>query len=123
MADSILLIDDDVEVLRTLGTHLERAGYDVSRELGGDAGLATFDRLRPDVVLLDLGLPGMGGGEVLAHLREREAAVLLLVEPGEQELAVGALGAGAENFLVKPVDPGHLVAATARAALLPLPPG
>jgi DNA-binding NtrC family response regulator len=116
MADSILLIDDDVEVLRSLGAHLERAGYEVSRELGGDAGLATFDRLRPDVVLLDLGLPGMGGTEVLAHLRERGAAVLLLAEPGERELAVGALGAGAENFLLKPADPSHLVAATARAA-------
>jgi DNA-binding NtrC family response regulator len=116
MADSILLIDDDVEVLRSLGAHLERAGYEVSRELGGDAGLATFDRLRPDVVLLDLGLPGMGGAEVLAHLKERGAAVLLLAEPGERELAVGALGAGAENFLLKPVDPSHLVAATGRAA-------
>ncbi|HEX5631639.1 MAG TPA: sigma-54 dependent transcriptional regulator, partial [Gemmatimonadales bacterium] len=109
-------IDDDVEVLRSLGTHLERAGYEVSRELGGDAGLATFDRLRPDVVLLDLGLPGMGGAEVLAHLKERGAAVLLLIEPAERELAVGALGAGAENFLVKPVDASHLVAATGRAA-------
>ncbi|HEX5818389.1 MAG TPA: sigma-54 dependent transcriptional regulator [Gemmatimonadales bacterium] len=116
MADSILLIDDDVEVLRTLGTQLERAGYDVSRELSGEAGLGTFDRLRPDVVVLDLGLPGMGGTGVLSHLRERGAAVVLLAEDGERETAVGALGNGAESFLPKPVDPAHLVGIVARVA-------
>jgi len=116
MADSILLIDDDVEVLRTLGTHLERAGYDVSRELSGEAGLGTFDRLRPDVVVLDLGLPGMGGSGVLTHLRERGAAVLLLASDGEHESAVAALGNGAESFLAKPVDPAHLVGVVARVA-------
>ena len=116
MADSILLIDDDVEVLRTLGTHLERAGYDVSRELSGEAGLGTFDRLRPDVVVLDLGLPGMGGTGVLSHLRERGAAVVLLAEEGEREAAIGALGNGAEAFLPKPVDPAHLVGIVARVA-------
>jgi DNA-binding NtrC family response regulator len=116
MADSILLIDDDVEVLRTLGTHLERAGYEVSRELSGEAGLGTFDRLRPDVVVLDLGLPGLGGTGVLSHLRERGAAVVLLAEEGERESAVGALGNGAESFLAKPVDASHLVGIVARVA-------
>ena len=85
MADSILMIDDDVEVLRALGAHLERAGYDVSRELSGEAGLGTFDRLRPDVVVLDLGLPGMSGAGVLSHLRERGAAVVRLASDGEHE--------------------------------------
>jgi DNA-binding NtrC family response regulator len=116
MADSILLIDDDVEVLRTLGAHLERAGYDVSRELSGEAGLGTFDRLRPDVVVLALGLPGMGGTGVLTHLRERGAAVVLLASAGEHETAVAALGNGAESFLAKPVDPAHLVGVVARVA-------
>jgi DNA-binding NtrC family response regulator len=116
MADSILLIDDDVEVLRALGAHLERAGYDVSRELSGEAGLGTFDRLRPDVVVLDLGLPGMSGAGVLSHLRERGAAVVLLASDGEHDAAVGALGNGAESFLAKPVDPAHLVGVVARVA-------
>jgi DNA-binding NtrC family response regulator len=116
MADSILLIDDDVEVLRTLGAHLERAGYDVSRELSGEAGVATFDRLRPDVVVLDLGLPGMGGPGALTHLRERGAAVVLLASEGEHETAVGALTNGAEAFLPKPVDTAHLAGVVARVA-------
>ena len=60
MADSVLLIDDDVDVLRSIGNYFERLGYEVTRELSGEAGLATFDRLRPEVVILDLRLPGHG---------------------------------------------------------------
>ena len=78
MAGSVLLIDDDVDVLRSIGNYFERLGYEVTRELSGEAGLATFDRLRPEVVILDLRLPGMDGMEVLEHLRQRDAAVILL---------------------------------------------
>ena len=48
MAGSVLLIDDDVDVLRSIGNYFERFGYEVTRELSGEAGLATFDRLRPE---------------------------------------------------------------------------
>ena len=61
MAGSVLLIDDDVDVLRSIGNYFEHIGYEVTRELSGEAGLATFDRLRPEVVILDLLLPGMNG--------------------------------------------------------------
>ena len=109
MADSMLLIDDDVEVLRALGAQLERAGYDVTRELSGEAGLATFDRLRPDVVVLDLG-PARHerhrGAEPPARARRRGD---LLASDGEHDTAVAALASGAESFLAKPVDPAHLV--------------
>nr|MBA3659128.1 response regulator [Gemmatimonadales bacterium] len=80
MAASVLLIDDDVAVLRSIGNYFERKGYEVTRELSGEAGLATFDRLRPEVVVLDLQLPGMDGMQVLEHLQQREAAVILLTE-------------------------------------------
>ena len=60
MAGSVLLIDDDVDVLRSIGNYFERLGYEVTRELSGEAGLATFDRLRPEVVILDLRLAGHG---------------------------------------------------------------
>ena len=53
MPASVLLIDDDVDVLRSIGNYFERLGYEVTRELSGEAGLATFDRLRPEVVVLD----------------------------------------------------------------------
>ncbi len=116
MADSVLLIDDDVDVLRAIGAYFERLGYEVTRELSGEAGLATFDRLRPEVVILDLGLPGMDGMEVLEHMRQRGAAVILLTGQSDLETAVRAMQLGAENFLTKPVDMAHLAAATERVA-------
>lgn len=116
MAASVLLIDDDVDVLRSIGNYFERIGYEVTRELSGEAGLATFDRLRPEVVVLDLRLPGMDGLEVLEHLRQRDAAVILLTGTGDVPTAVRAMQLGAENFLTKPVDMEHLAAATARVA-------
>src|ERR687895_291728 len=116
MAGSVLLIDDDVDVLRSIGNYFERFGYEVTRELSGEAGLATFDRLRPEVVILDLGLPGMDGMEVLEHLRHRDASVILLTGQTDVATAVRAMQLGAENFLSKPVDMEHLAAATARVA-------
>jgi two-component system response regulator AtoC len=116
MADTVLLIDDDVDVLRAIGNYFERMGYEVIRELSGEAGLATYDRLRPEVVILDLRLPGMDGMEVLEQLRQRDAAVLLLTAQADVPTAVRAMQLGAENFLTKPVDMEHLAAATARVA-------
>jgi DNA-binding NtrC family response regulator len=116
MAGSVLLIDDDVDVLRSIGNYFERLGYEVTRELSGEAGMATFDRLRPEVVILDLRLPGMDGMEVLEHLRQRDAAVILLTGESDIATAVRAMQLGAENFLTKPVDMEHLAAATARVA-------
>ena len=116
MAVSVLLIDDDVDVLRSIGNYFEKLGYEVTRELSGEAGLATFDRLRPEVVILDLRLPGMDGLEVLEHLRQRDAAVILLTGESDVATAVRAMQLGAENFLTKPVDMEHLAAATARVA-------
>ncbi len=116
MADSVLLIDDDVEVLRSIGNYFEQVGYEVHRELSGEAGLGSYERQRPDVVILDLHLPGMNGMEVLERLREQGAAVILLTGGGDVPTAVRAMQLGAENFLTKPVDMGHLVAATARVA-------
>src|ERR1041384_6521518 len=116
MADSVLLIDDDVDVLRGIGSYFERLGYEVTRELSGEAGLATFDRLRPEVVILDLRLPGMNGMEGLEELRQGMAACILLTGDSDVPTAVRAMQLGAENFLTKPVDMEHLAAATARVA-------
>jgi DNA-binding NtrC family response regulator len=116
VADSVLLIDDDVEILRAIGNYFEHIGYEVARELSGEAGLAAYDRVRPEVVILDLHLPGMDGLEVLERLRERGAAVILLTGQSDIPTAVRAMQLGAENFLTKPVDMAHLAAAAARAA-------
>lgn len=114
MADSLLLIDDDPEVLSAIGDYFERLGCDVSREATGEGGVETFERLRPDLVILDLYLPDLGGLDVLERLRSKGASVILLTGAGDIETAVRAMQLGAENFLTKPVDMNHLAAATAR---------
>ncbi|HSB53349.1 MAG TPA: response regulator, partial [Gemmatimonadales bacterium] len=116
MPDSVLLIDDDVTILRAVGTVFERAGYEVARELDAEAGLAAYDRLRPEVVVLDLHLPGMDGLQALSRFKERNAAVILLTGHGDVATAVQAMQLGAENFLTKPMDLEHLLAAVARVA-------
>jgi DNA-binding NtrC family response regulator len=116
MPDSVLLVDEDVEVLRSLGNLFERAGYEVARELDVETGLAAYDRLRPEVVLLQLGMAGSGGLQALARFRERHAAVIVMVDGTDGPAAIAAMQAGAENFLVRPVDLHHLQAAVERVA-------
>jgi DNA-binding NtrC family response regulator len=115
VADSLLVVDDDADVLRSVGDYFERLGYAVHREGSGEAALETYARQRPEVVILDLRLPGLDGLQVLEELRRQDAAVLLLTGHGDIETAVRAMQLGAENFLTKPVDMQLLAAATARA--------
>src|SRR5216110_1636170 len=114
MPDSVLLIDDDADVLRAVGDYFDRIGYEVGRAATAQAGLEAFDRLRPDVVILDLHLPDVGGLEVLERLRSQGGSVILLTGQGDIETAVRAMQLEAEHFLTKPVDLNHLAAATAR---------
>src|SRR6266545_457623 len=74
MADTLLLIDDDPDVLRGIGDYFERLGYEVAREATGEAGAETYERLRPAVVILDLHLPDAGGLDILERLRPRRAS-------------------------------------------------
>jgi DNA-binding NtrC family response regulator len=115
MTDSILIIDDDVAVLRALGAFFEQRGWDVYRELTGEAGITTFERALTDVVLVDLRLPGMDGFEVLEQLRGSETAVIVLTGDGDVPTAVRAMQSGAENFLTKPVDLAQLQVTADRA--------
>jgi DNA-binding NtrC family response regulator len=116
MSDSVLLVDDDPGVLRAVGEYLRRVEYAVFEAATGQEGIETYERHRPEVVILDLRLPGMSGLDVLERLREMDAAVVLLTGHGDIETAVRAMQLGAENFLTKPVDMQHLVAAVARVA-------
>src|SRR5712691_5199580 len=116
MSDSVLLIDDDADVLRAVGDYFDRIGYEVGRAETAQAGLEAYDRLRPDVVILDLHLPDIGGLEVLERLRSKGASVILLTGQGDIDTAVRAMQLGAEHFLTKPVDMAHLAAAAARVS-------
>jgi DNA-binding NtrC family response regulator len=114
VADSILLIDNDADVLRAVGDYFEGIGYEVGRADAAEAGFEAFDRMRPDVVILDLHLPDLSGLDVLERLRSQGGFVILLTGQGDLETAVRAMQLGAEHFVTKPVDLNHLAAATAR---------
>ena len=115
MSDSVLIVDDDADVLRAVGDYFERLGYEVWREDSGETALEAYAVHRPEIVILDLKLPGLDGLQVLEELRRHDAAVLLMTGHGDIETAVRAMQLGAENFLAKPVDMPLLAAAAARA--------
>ena len=112
----ILFVDDDVQVLKSLGDYFQKLGHQVIRAASGREGLKAYDRDRPDVVVLDLFMPEMSGLEVLEVLARQEAMVIMLTGYGELENAIQAMRLGAENFLTKPVDMAHLVAVVEKAA-------
>ena len=112
----ILFIDDDAQVLSSLGGYFERLGHEVYRAASGKEGISVWDRVEPDVTVVDLHMPGMDGIEVLETLKKRRAMVIMLTGHGEIENAVKAMQLGAENFLTKPVEMPHLVQVVEKAA-------
>jgi two-component system, OmpR family, KDP operon response regulator KdpE len=106
-----LVIDDEIQIRRLLKINLENAGYRVYEAATGAAGLAEAAQRRPDVVVLDLGLPDMDGVSVLKRLREwsNVPVVILSVRDREDE-KIAALDNGADDYLTKPFGPGELLA-------------
>ncbi len=106
-----LVIDDEVQIRRLLRVTLEAAGYTVREADAGQIGLNEVAFRRPDVVILDLGLPNLPGVEVLKRLREwTQVPVLILSVRGEEPDKVAALDAGADDYLTKPFASGELLA-------------
>jgi DNA-binding NtrC family response regulator len=114
---SILLIDDDPEILGVLGRFFERAGWVVLRAADPSEAAALYESEQPDLVLLDVGLPGISGLQLLDVLlaRDADATVIMLTGNTDVATAVEAMRLGAENFLPKPVELRHLEAAVERA--------
>ena len=113
----ILVVDDEPQILRALGTNLRARGYDVELAPTGEAALAVAARKHPDLVVLDLGLPGIDGVEVIRGLRGWTSVpiIVLSVREGEGE-KVAALDAGADDYVTKPFGMDELLARL-RAAL------
>lgn len=103
---SILVIDDEEQMLDSLRLNLQQAGYSVSTAKNGEEGLALFDGGNFDVVLCDLQLPEMHGMEVLKNLKERDPSteVIIISAYGSIENAVEATKAGAFHFVEKPFE-------------------
>lgn len=111
-ASRILIIEDSAEVVSLLERVLGEHGYDVSAATDGNSGLARALDQRPDLVILDLGLPGRDGLQVASELRRRgvTAPVLMLTARGAVADRISGLEAGADDYLGKPFDAEELLA-------------
>lgn len=106
-----LIIEDEQQMRRLLRLVLEARGHVVHEAADGQLGLQEAAFHRPDVVLLDLGLPGLGGMEVLKRLREwSDVPVLILSVRDQEALKVEALEAGADDYVTKPFGTAELLA-------------
>ncbi len=107
----VLVVDDEVAIRRFLRISLEASGYCVLEATTGQDGLGQTARCRPDVVILDLGLPDMTGLTVLKRLREwsRVPVIVLTVQNADAD-KIALLDAGADDYLTKPFSLGELLA-------------
>lgn len=111
MSSKILVVDDEPTLIETVGYNLRKAGYLVCSATDGPGGLAAARREQPDLVILDLMLPGMDGLDVCRHLRRESAVpVLMLSALGEEVDKVVGLELGADDYLTKPFSMRELLA-------------
>ena len=107
----ILVVEDEMQIARNLRDYLEVAGYEVVVTGDGGAALASARASRPDLVVLDLGLPGIDGLDVARELRRStNVPIVMLTARGEETDRVVGLEIGADDYLVKPFSPKELVA-------------
>jgi two-component system, OmpR family, KDP operon response regulator KdpE len=120
----VLVVDDEPSILRALRINLTARDYEVTTAADGASGLAAVARDRPDVIILDLGLPDMDGTEVIYGVRGWTAIPIIVLSVwGEEAKKVAALDAGADDYVTKPFGMNELLArlraAVRRAAPAP----
>ena len=112
MKPSVLVIEDSASVRRLIEVCLRVLDVDVAAAEDGIKGLDTARTTLPDLIVLDIGLPGMDGWEVLRHLRAGDETahikVLVLTAHAQPEVAEQAAQGGADDFMTKPFRPGEL---------------
>jgi len=107
----ILVVEDETKIARLVRDYLEHAGFEVLVAGDGDAALANVRRSRPDLVVLDLGLPGRDGLDVARTLRRTsDVPIVMLTARGDETDRVVGLELGADDYVVKPFGPKELVA-------------
>ncbi len=111
MGQRVLVVDDDPTVSDVVRRYLERAGYAVTLCADGVGALTAYERDRPDLVVLDLMLPGLNGLEVCRRLRATDPGlpIVMLTALGEESDRVLGLELGADDYLTKPFSPRELV--------------
>lgn len=107
----VMVVDDDTTVASVVVNYLERAGHNVRQIGDGHSALAAIEQSRPDLMVLDLMLPGIDGLEVCRQVRERwpQLAVVMLTALSEPEDRIAGLEVGADDYVTKPFSPRELV--------------
>jgi DNA-binding response OmpR family regulator len=107
----ILVVEDDDNVRRLVAAYLEGEGYDVAQAVDGPSGLADAESGQPDLLILDLMLPGIDGLEIARRVKAiRDVPILMLTSKGEEDDVLAGFEAGADDYLAKPFSPKVLVA-------------
>lgn len=105
----VLVVDDEPDIREMLAEYLSNHGYDVSTAEGGDAMRACLAKVKPDVVLLDVNMPGEDGLSLARYLRERcDVAIIMVTGADEVVDRVVGLEVGADDYITKPFDPREL---------------
>lgn len=108
---TILIVEDEFELVRVLRSYLEQAGFEVLSAYRGDSGLSAWEHHKPDLVILDLNLPGMDGLDVARSIRARSSTplIMLTARVEEADRLIG-LELGADDYVTKPFSPREVVA-------------
>jgi DNA-binding response OmpR family regulator len=110
----ILIIEDEAEIAQLIQLYLEKEGFSCRSARDGIAALQVFQEQQPDLIILDLMIPGLDGLEVCARIRQKPGAkdpyILMLTAKGEELDRIIGLSTGADDYMVKPFSPKELVA-------------
>lgn len=110
----IVVVEDEPDILEVLSYNLKREGFEVETSLDGAKGLDLIQQKLPDLVLLDLMLPGMDGLDICRHLksngRTQHIPIIMVTAKGEESDVVLGLGIGADDYIAKPFSPKELIA-------------
>lgn len=108
---TILIVEDEPELVKVLRSYLEQAGYGVLVSYRGDSGLSTWEHKRPDLVILDLNLPGMDGLDLAREIRRKaDTPIIMLTARVEETDRLIGLELGADDYITKPFSPREVVA-------------
>lgn len=106
----VLLIDDDKGIVESLKLYLEQSGFDIIPCMRGDEAIPMFQSSHPDIVILDINLPGKDGIQIIEELREiSDIPVLMLSARDDQKDILSSLELGADDYVSKPFSPREIV--------------
>ena len=118
MAKKIVLAEDEPQIARLVEFKLKKEGYEVTWKENGEEALASIKEEKPDLILLDVMMPVMGGYEVLRRLKEDEnlksIPVVMLTARAQERDVVKGIDLGAEDYISKPFHPAELLARVKR---------